>query len=280
MIFALLVTAGLTVSPVTYATDHVLLMAGAGGEPQYTQEFNSSLESIYATLIERHHYKSEHIVLLGESSTEKGRISQDVSLEDFQSKWSELIDVVKPEDTFLLILLGHGQSDFVEPKLNLKGPDLGGKTLTAMMEALPCETKNVILSFPCSGHFSELLAPIEGVSVIASCDGPRQIFHSVMNPFLVQALKDDWSDQDGDGNLTFYELFTFLSQEVDDYYDGNEFVQISNVSLEDNGDGRVTTFAEDMDAGDGDRAREYRICPAPGYVEESIKPEIEEVAKL
>jgi hypothetical protein len=273
----LLSIAALTASSVAAATDHVWLLAGAGGEAKYTEEFNSSLESIYTSLIERHQYAAENIVLLGESETQSGKFAEEVTLDEVKAKWTELINKVDSSDTFLLVMMGHGQSDFVEPKFNLKGPDLGGKTLVAMMEALPCEDKKAILSFPCSGHFSELLAPIKGVSVIASCDGPRQIFHSVMHPFIVQALQDDWSDQDGDGNLTFYELFQFLSEEVDDYYTGQEFVQINNVSLEDNGDGRVTTFAEDMDAGDGERAKEQRICPAPGYVEE---PKEEEVAKL
>lgn len=272
-IVPLLIIAGLLATRAATAADYVWLVAGAGGEARYTEEFNGSLETIYASLIERHHYKAEEVLLFGESIAEPGTIGEETTLENFEAQWAKLIDRVDPSDTFLLVLIGHGQSDFVEPKFNLKGPDLGGKTLAAMMEAMPCEEKRAILSFPCSGHFSELLAPIDGVSVIASCDGPRQIYHSVMHPFLVQALQDEWSDQDGDGTLTFYELFQFLSDEVDDYYEGHEFVQISNVSLEDNGDGRVTTFAEGMDAGDGDRARARRLCPAPGYVEEPEEPE-------
>ncbi len=253
--------------------DHVWLVAGSGGEERYTDEFNRTLESIYASLIERHQYKAEEVKLLGQSMTEPGKIGAEVTLEDIKTQWAELVETLEPSDTFLLILMGHGQSDYVEPKFNLKGPDLGGNTLAAMVVALPCEEKQIILSFPCSGHFSELLAPIGGVSVIASTDGPRQIYHSVMHAFLLQAFEDEWSDQDGDGALTFYELFQFLSNEVDGYYDAQEFVQISNVSLEDNGDGRVTTFAEGMDAGDGERARARRVCPAPGYVAETDGPE-------
>ena len=272
----LAVVGALGVSPFAGAADYVFLVAGFGGEPQYAEEFSTALDAIRTSLIERHHYDPDHFIVPGESPTNQGSISDEVTLEEFQSAWANAIERMKPEDTFLLVMLGHAQSDFVEPKFNLKGPDLGGNTLAAMMAAVPCEKKIAILSFPCSGHFSELLAPVEGLSIVASCDGPRQIFHSAMNPFLVQAFEDDWSDQDGDGELTVYELFQFLSDEVDDFYEGQEFVQISNVSLEDNGDGRVTTFAEDMDAGDGDRAKAYRIAPAPSFVE---PPEEEEEAE-
>ena len=269
----LLILVGLLASRPATAADYVWLVAGSGGEARYTEEFNGALETIYASLVERHHYKVEEVRLFGGSMAESGTIAEEVTLDGLKTQWAKFVETVEPSDTFLLVLMGHGQSDYVEPKFNLKGPDLGGKTLAAMVEALPCEEKRVILSFPCSGHFSEFLAPIDGVSVIASTDGPRQIYHSVMHAFLVQAFQDEWSDQDGDGNLTFYELFQFLSDEVDDYYDAHDFVQISNVSLEDNGDGRVTTFAEGMDAGDGERARARRVCPAPGYVEELDEPE-------
>jgi len=272
-IFALLVILGLFAARPATAADHVWLVAGAGGEPRYTEEFNGALETIFASLVERHHYQVENVRLFGESMAQSGTIGKETTLEDFKTEWAKLVDSLEPSDTFLLVLVGHGQSDFVEPKFNLKGPDLDGQALAAMVEALPCEEKRIILSFPCSGHFSEMLAPIPGVIVIASCDGPRQIFHSVMHPFLVQALQDEWSDQDGDGNLTFCELYQYLSDSVDDYYEGHEFVQISNVSLEDNGDGRVTTSGEGMDAGDGERARALRLCPAPGYVEEPEEPE-------
>ncbi len=269
----LLLILGLFAARAATAADHVWLVAGAGGEPRYTEEFNGALETIFASLVERHHYKVENVRLFGESMAQSGTIGKETTLEDFKTEWAKLIEALEPSDTFLLVLVGHGQSDFVEPKFNLKGPDLDGQALAAMVEALPCEEKRIILSFPCSGHFSEMLAPIPGVIVIASCDGPRQIFHSVMHPFLVQALQDEWSDQDGDGNLTFYELYQYLSDSVDDYYEGHEFVQISNVSLEDNGDGRVTTSGEGMDAGDGERARVLRLCPAPGYVEKPEEPE-------
>lgn len=269
----LLVVAGALAPPAAPAADYVWLVAGAGGEERYTNEFNESLKSISASLIERHGYESENVRILGEAPEDFEPLHEDITLEDLKTEWAGLIESAEPSDTFLLVMMGHGQSDFVEPKFNLKGPDLGGRTLAAMLEDLPCEEKRVILSFPCSGHFSELLAPIAGISVIASTDGPRQIYRSVMNGFLVQAFADEWSDQDGDGALTFYELFQFLSSEVDDYYGAQDFVQINNVSLEDNGDGRVTTFAEGMDAGDGERSRAQRLCPAPGYVEEPEEPE-------
>lgn len=265
--------AGLVVSPMAWAADCVWLVAGAGGEPKYENEFRRAAEAVYTSLIETHHYSADHVRLFGASDETPGKIDQDVTLDELKSGWTELVETVQPDDTFLLILLGHGQSDFVEPKFTLKGPDLGGQLLTTMFEALPAKEKNAILSFPCSGHFSELLSPVEGVSVIASTDGPRQIFHSVMHGFLLQAFQDEWSDQDGDGALTIYELYQYLSGEVDDYYAGQDFVQISNVSLDDNGDGRVTTTAEGMDAGDGERARTRRLCPAPGYVEEPETPE-------
>ena len=159
-------------------------------------------------------------------------------------------------------MMGHGQSDYVEPKFNLLGPDIDAQTLYSLLTQLPMRDQRLILSFPCSGHFSEFLKDPR-LSIIAATDGPRQLFHCAMHSFLADAFEDEWSDQDGDGSLTLYELYQYLSQEVDNYYESQEFLQTENVSLEDNGDGKVTTFAEGMDAGDGALSRERRITPAP-----------------
>jgi hypothetical protein len=168
--------------------------------------------------------------------------------------------------------MGHGQSDYVDPKFNLTGPDLDAVTFNQLLAPMPMRDIRLILSFPCAGHFSEFLRDPR-FSVVAAGDGPRQIYLCAMNPFVAKAFEDDLSDGDGDGVLTFKELYEFLSQEVDNYYQSQQFLQLENVSLEDNGDGRVTTRAEGMDAGDGDLSSKRRIAPAPAFKPATVSEE-------
>jgi hypothetical protein len=251
-----------------HAADRVLLVAGPGGEPQYTQQFTSALQRIRTALVDRHHYDATNIHVIAEDA--QLNPAGPPTLDALRTELEQTVSVASPDDTFLLIMIGHGQSDYVEPKLNLTGPDLDAFTLDALLSPIPMNDIRLILSFPCAGHFSEFLTGPR-YAIIAATDGPRQIYHCAMHEFLPKAFEDEWSDQDGDGALTFYELFEYLSQSVDDFYTSQEFLQTENVSLEDTGDGRVTTRAEGMDAGDGEVSRARRICPAPAYENESPK---------
>lgn len=230
--------------------DYAFLVGGPGGNDAYSRDFSDSILRIRKTLIERHNYTPENVHLLMEPSEQTTAGTQTSSLENIRKEFQFFSDTLKTSDTILVIMIGHGMSDYVDPIFNLSGPDLKASKLAPMLDGLRAERQKIILSFACSGHFSEFLAR-PGRIILASSDGPRQIYTPVMTGFLVRALEENLADINQDGHLVFYELFEFLSGEVAGFYEMKGQIQIENPAIEDNGDGEVTTLAEGMDAGDG-----------------------------
>lgn len=244
------------------AADHVLLVGGLGGEPALTRDFTETLRALRAALATRHGYDPGRIRLLAERKDGPG-IDGVATTATLRGELGRLAGIMKTSDTLLLVMIGHGQSDFVEPKFNLPGPDLTAHALAALLDALPARDQRLILAFGCSGHFSQILSR-PGRCIIASGDGPRQIYLGLL-PRLLQAAFENPQDADvnRDGRLTMGELFRHLARQVDNEFSRRGMLPTENTSLDDNGDGDLTTLAQGMDAGDGERARRTQLLPAP-----------------
>lgn len=246
------------------AADHVLLVGGLGGNEGYSREFADSLKTLQQVLTQRHGYDLQKTRLFLESSSGTAADSATTAtLEAFEQTIDSMRQTLSTSDTLLLVMIGHGQSDYVEAKFNLRGPDLTDRRLGELLDALPTRNQRLILDFPCSGQFSETLAR-RGRVILASTDGPRQIYHTILTRYLLAALQGDDADTNRDGSLDFRELYEYISHEVAGYYEAKGQLTSENPSLEDNGDGDVTTQEEGMDAGDGEFALQVPIAPAPG----------------
>lgn len=243
--------------------DHVLLIGGPGGDEKYTKDFSETLLSMRTVLIERHGYEAKNIHLLAENKAISPDVNDTATSATIRREMGRLAKAMKTSDTLLLVMVGHGQSDFVEPKFNLPGPDLTGHALAEMLGALPPSDQRLILAFECAGHFAQILSK-PGRCILASGDGARQIYQTIILPKLVLALSSSIADADRDGRLSMQELYLFVAREVDNYYKAHNYLQTENTALEDNGDGDVSTLAKGMNAGDGDRAKAAWITPAPG----------------
>ncbi|MBL7645446.1 MAG: tetratricopeptide repeat protein [Candidatus Hydrogenedentes bacterium] len=242
--------------------DHVLLVGGLGGEAKYEAEFAGALSSLRAALVDRHGYNPAQVHVLAAASGTAPAGAENSTLESIRATVTQIAIEAREGDTFLAVLVGHGQSDFQEAKFNLPGPDMTAVVLKELLDVVPCTDQRVILSFPCSGHFSPFIART-GRAILASTDGPRQIYHAKMTAYLARAFESDLPDANGDSRLSVYELYNFLSEQVEGYFISSGSLQTENPSLDDNGDGKVTTLAEGMDAGDGEYARTVLLTPAP-----------------
>ncbi len=247
------------------AEDHVLLIGGLGGEAKYSEEFLKSLGELRELLTKKHGYNAKRVRLLAEAGDDTRKIDAVSTLANIEKEFGRLKAGMSSDDTLLLIMIGHGQSDYRVPKFNLPGPDLSAQALGKMLADLPGQDQRLILAFGCSGHFTEFISgPLR--IVLASGDGPRQIYHSVMPTCLVEALSSNEADFDMDGEITFYEIFDIISEKVEDHFKGMGALQTENPSLDDNGDGEVTTLMEGMDAGDGENAKKTVLAPAPSKI--------------
>ena len=57
----------------------------------------------------------------------------------------------KPEDDFVLILIGHGTYDGVQYKFNLVGPDISAEDLAALCDHIPSKRQLIVNTTSSSG---------------------------------------------------------------------------------------------------------------------------------
>lgn len=243
------------------AENRVLLIEGSGGEPKYTTEFVQTLADVRAILVKQQ-YPASKIRFVAEKIDGVSNIDSSPTLENITKEFQTLAADMKTSDSLLLIMIGQGQSDYVEPKFNLKGHDLTAQKLTELLNAIPAVDQRCILLFPCSGHFSEFLAKPRR-AILASCDGPRQIYQTLAPKYFLAAITDQKGDIDKDGAVSLFDIYQYLSREVAGTYQLQGFLQNENPSLEDNANGEPSTTDKGMDDGDGFISKQYRICPAP-----------------
>ena len=242
------------------AMDRAVLIGGLGGEPSYAQEITDGIAQLRTALASQGYQPDAVQWMVGDASApEEHRATR----EGIERLFKRLEAEAKTSDTLLLVMLGHGQSDYVEAKFNLPGPDLAAQDLRAMLDRVPARDQRLVLSFACSGHFSTVLAS-PGRCILASSDGPQEIYYPVFSKYLLKAFAEpSAADSDRDSQLTVAELFSYISHAVKEDYSARKAIQTEHASLEDDGDGTLTTAEDGEEGRDGKIARTLRLLPAP-----------------
>lgn len=109
-----------------YAATFYVTVAGLGGEPDYEQRFTANaldLDKIFKAAV------GAHVVTLTGKQSTRARLVESLGT---------VAREAKPEDDFVLILIGHGSFDGAEYKFNLVGPDMtAGSWLRCVIASLP-----------------------------------------------------------------------------------------------------------------------------------------------
>ena len=92
-----------------------MTVAGLGGEPDYEQRFTGLAKDL-DKLLKASSSDAHVYTLMGDDAT-RARMTEVLGTVAHQAK---------PQDDFVLILIGHGSFDGVEYKFNLVGPDISG----------------------------------------------------------------------------------------------------------------------------------------------------------
>ncbi len=119
---------------------YYVTVAGLGGEPDYEQEF-TSLASDLDRLLKASGTDTHVYTLDGNDATR-------AHLTDVLAK---VAGQAKPDDDFVLILIGHGTYDGVEYKFNLVGPDITAADLAALCDRIAAKRQLIVNTTSASG---------------------------------------------------------------------------------------------------------------------------------
>lgn len=210
-------------------TPTLILVRGAGGEPQY--ETNTL-----------------HQVALWQATAERAEahtlaVGTDSAAPDAPTDRDQLQQILEaqPRDgnsPLWLILIGHGTFDGNIARFNLRGPDVSATELAQWLE--PIQRPLVVINTAsASAPFIHALSGPNRIIVTATRSG-NELNYTRFGRFLAEALANPDSDFDRDGQTSLLEAFLAASALVRDFYVTEGRLATEHALLDDNGDGKGT----------------------------------------
>lgn len=234
---------------------HVLLVTGLSAEPQYAQAFSRAAQTIYDAAKKGWGVGDSSLIWLAEDPTrDPVRIRGVSNREQIERAIGQLSRRVKPGDVVFLFLLGHGNGEGADSKVNLPGPDPTAANFRDWLAAFPAQTVVFVNASSGSGDFVPVLSGANRI-VITATKTALERNETHFAEYFAKALAGPEADADKDGRVSVLEAFTYARIEVAKYYSAHNLLQTEHALLDDNGDGRGSTDPGTADEGDGRLAR-------------------------
>ncbi len=216
--------------PVSGATYH-LTVAGLGGEPEYEQQFESLAKDLDKVL--RTSGVDAHVETL---------VGKEATRERLTEKFGVISSQARPEDEFVLILIGHGSFDGVEYKFNLIGPDVSAEELARLCDRVPAKRQLIVNTTSASGGSVPALER-QGRAVIAATKSGTEKNATVFGRYWVEALHDPEADVDKNEAISALEAFRYAARKTAAYYESEKRLATEHAIFEDTGKGEAVRAA-------------------------------------
>ena len=217
---------------------YYLTVAGLGGEPEYEQRFTGLANDLDKA------FKSSggdvHVYTLTGKEASREHLSETLGLISSQAK---------PEDDFVLILIGHGSFDGMEYKFNLVGPDISGEELANLCNRVPAKRQLIVNTTSASGGaLSALERP--GRAVITATKTGTEKNATIFCRYWVEALHDPDADVDKNEAISALEAFQYADRKTAAYYESEKRLATEHAVFEDTGKSEAVR-APSSESGEG-----------------------------
>lgn len=222
-----------------HADSYYLTVAGLGGEPDYEQRFTqqaTDLDRVFKAV-----GAAAHVVTL--SGKEATRAHLTTALQTIAGQ-------AKPDDDFVLILIGHGTFDGVEYKFNLPGPDISATSLAQLCNHIPAKRQLIVNTTSSSGGSVATLAK-KGRAVIAATKSGTEKNATVFARYWVEALQDASADVDKNETVSALEAFQYATTKTAAFYDSQKRLATEHAVFADTGNGAAAVRVASKTTGDG-----------------------------
>ena len=229
---------GLLLSTPAHASVYYVTIVGLAGEPEYGQRFTASAKDLDQQL--KATGADVHVYSLTGGEATRARLTQVLG---------EVARDARPEDDFVLILIGHGSYDGVEYKFNLVGPDMSAANLAALCNRVPAKRQLIVNATSSSGGSIPAFQRA-GRAVIASTKSGTEKNATVFARYFVEALQDPAADVDKNESVSALEAFQYAERKTNEFYTSQKRLATEHAVFEDTGKGEPVR-APAADIGEG-----------------------------
>jgi len=217
---------------------YYVTVSGLGGEPDYEQRFTAMANDLDKLL--KASGSEAHVFTLSGAQASRSQMTETLG---------QVATQAKPEDDFVLILIGHGSFDGVEYKFNLVGPDISGAELASLCDHIPSRRQLIVNTTSASGgSIGALEKP--GRAVIAATKTGTEKNATVFARYWVEALHDPTADLDKNDSISALEAFEYADRKTAAFYDSQKRLATEHAVFEDTGKGQPVRAAA-TDSGEG-----------------------------
>ena len=226
------------------AAPYYVTVAGLGGEPDYEQRFTAlakDLDKLFKAAA-----SDAHVYTLTGADSTKAHLTDTLS---------SIAREAKPEDEFILIMIGHGSYDGEVYKFNLPGPDISGEDLALLCDRIPAKRQLIVNTTSASGGSVGALQRAGRVVIAATKTGTEKNA-TVFARYWVDALRDGSADVDKNEAISALEAFQFADRKTAEFYTSQKRLATEHAVIEDTGKKEAvrTTSAEN---GEGSLAASF-----------------------
>jgi len=207
------------------ASVHFVTVAGLGSEPDYEQRF-ASLAKEVDKIVHESSGEPKVYTLSGEAGT-RARLTETLG---------RIAREAAADDTFVLMLIGHGSYDGGDYKFNLRGPDISATDLAAACDKIPAGRQLIVNTTSASGGAMKALQRPNRAVIAATRSGSEKNA-TVFGRFWVEAMRDPAADVDKNESITALEAFRYADRKTASFYETNKRIATEHAVLEDTGKG-------------------------------------------
>ena len=208
-------------------SDHILLIVGASGAPEFGEQFKQWAETWQQ--IAKNANANIDSIGLSSQSNETDRELCKLSIDR----------LAKESDSPLwIVMIGHGTFTRGVAKFNLRGPDISATEFAEWL--MPLERPIMVInSASSSGPFINRLSGERRIIVTATKSGTEQNF-ARFGEYFARAIVADDADLDHDDEVSVLEAFLRASADVRSFYESEARIASEHALIDDNGDGKGT----------------------------------------
>jgi hypothetical protein len=165
--------------------------------------------------------------------------------DQIRSKFADLAKQAKPDDSVVLMLIGHGSFDGVEYKFNIPGPDITGAELASLMDKIPATRQLVVNMTSSSGGSMSFLQKKSRIVITATKTGTEKNA-TIFARYWAEALREPAADTDRNETVSALEAFHYAQRKTTDFFETQKRLATEHSVLEDigKGEGERTPSAE------------------------------------
>jgi hypothetical protein len=205
------------------ASVYYVTVAGLGGEPDYEQRFTANAKDL-DKLFKASGSSAQVYTLTGTQAT-RAQLTQTLT---------SIAHDAKPEDDFVMILIGHGSFDGVDYKFNLVGPDMSAPDLASLCDRIPAKRQLIVNATSASGGSVAALEK-PGRGVIAATKTGTEKNATVFARYWVEALQDPTADLDKSDSISAMEAFQYAQRKTAAFYESQKRLATEHAVFEDTG---------------------------------------------